>query len=117
LRKQENNDIEGAFGRCHGGDVVEVGVSRATACLQPQLLHQHVSGRRHQHAQLVGIETRATGAVDLQTYFKFLDAVFDITARAVDLLIDELRRGLQVGDNNEGVVPGVCGRDAGQYRP
>ena len=52
---------------------------------QAQLLHQHVSGGGQQHAELVGPEITATGAVDLKSV-QFLDSVLDLAALAVETL-------------------------------
>ena len=68
--------------------------------------HQHVSEAVMTRAVL----KLATGAIDLQTELEFLDAVFDVAARAVDFLVDELRRGLQIGDNKARVVLGFATR-------
>jgi len=58
---------------------------------QPQFLHQHIGGRRHQHAELVGPEFRTTGAVDLQTQVQFLEAIFDFPPLTINLLVDPPR--------------------------
>jgi hypothetical protein len=49
---------------------------------QAQLLHQHVGRDSQQHAELVGPEASATGAVDVQLV-EFLDALmrFSISPR------------------------------------
>src|ERR1017187_9297466 len=73
---------------------------------QAQLLHQHISGGGQQHAELVGPEIAATGAVDLQLV-QFLDPVLDLTALAVNLFVDPLRALLQVGNDEARVVFGL----------
>jgi len=50
---------------------------------EAELLHQHVGCRRHQHAELVGPETRAAGPVDLQAVMQLLEPIFDLTPRSV----------------------------------
>src|SRR5271156_7071734 len=49
---------------------------------QAQFLQQHVGGRRQQHAELIGPEIGATGAVDLESLVQLLDPVFDVPALA-----------------------------------
>ncbi len=52
------------------------------ACMQAQLL-EHDIGRRHQHAQLVGQETGATGAINIQALLQLLDAVLSTMLHTV----------------------------------
>src|SRR5271157_1432424 len=72
---------------------------------QTQLLHQHISGGGQQHAELVGPEIAATGAVDLQLV-QFFYPVLDLTTLAVNLFVDPLRTLLHVGDDEARVVFG-----------
>ena len=73
------------------------------AASQAQLLHQHVGGGGQQHAELVGPEIAATGAVDLQLV-QLLDPVLDFAALAVNLFVEPLRTLLQVGDDEARVI-------------
>ena len=74
------------------------------AASQPHLLHEHVGGGRQQDPQLVRPEAVTARAVDLQAVVQFLDAVLDVAAPAVDLLVEEARRLAQVGDDEARVV-------------
>src|ERR1019366_9435015 len=74
---------------------------------QPQFLHQHISGRRQQHAELVSPEFRTTGAVDLQSLMQLLEAVFDFSALTINLLVDPPRTLLEVGDEEARIVFGL----------
>src|ERR1019366_356226 len=73
---------------------------------QTQLLHQHVGGGGQQHAELVGPEITATGAVDLKSV-QFLDPVLDLAALAVDFFVEPLRSLCHVGDDEARVVFGL----------
>lgn len=73
-------------------------------CAQAQLLHEHVGGSRQQSTQLVGEEAPATRAVDLQPVVQLFDPILDLPARAVDVLVQLLRRGLEVGDEEARIV-------------
>ena len=64
------------------GTDLRVGAGR-TPCLEPYLLHQDISRRRHQHTQLVGMEITATGPVDRQPVLEFLDA-FSTVSNGMD---------------------------------
>ena len=88
----------------------------AAACSagsQPQLLHEDVGGRGHEHAKLVGVEARATRSVDLEADFQLLDAVLDVPSGTVDRLVNPLRRTPQIRHDEARVVlrltPGMGG--------
>lgn len=80
---------------------------------EPQFLQEHVGGGRQQDPQLVRPEPAAARAVDLQAVVQFLDAVLDVAAPAVDLLVDEAWRLAQIGHDKARVVPR---RAAGESR-
>src|SRR5258708_18795711 len=73
---------------------------------QAQLLHQYIGSSGEQNAELVGPEAGATGAVDFEVV-QFLDAVFYVTALAVDMFVNPLRTLFHVGDDKPGIVFGV----------
>src|SRR5258708_15967283 len=73
---------------------------------QAQLLHQYIGGSGEQNAELVGPEAGATGAVDFEVV-QFLDAVFYVTALAVDMFVNPLRTLFHVGDDKPGIVFGI----------
>jgi hypothetical protein len=81
------------------------------AAPQAQLLHQDIGGVGQQDTELVGPETGATGAVDLEVV-QFLDAILNITALAVDLFVNPLRTLFHVGDDKTRIVFGVFVRGA-----
>ena len=56
--------------------------------------------------KLVGPEAGATGAVDLEVV-QFLDAVLDVPALAVDMLVNPLRTLFHVGDDKTGIISGL----------
>jgi hypothetical protein len=72
--------------------------------MDPQLLHQDICSGRHENAELIGQEARATGAIDLQIALQLLDPVFNLTSLAVDVSIDPPRTLAKVGYNEAGVV-------------
>ena len=72
--------------------------------LQAKFPHRHIGDRRHQSAELVGQEARATGAVDLQAQLEFLQTIFGIAPGAIHPLVDVFRRRLQAGDEKPWVV-------------
>ena len=57
---------------------------------EAQLLQQHVGRGGKQHAQLIGEEARAAGAVERDVE-QFFDPILDLTTLAVDALVDPLR--------------------------
>src|SRR5205814_2726275 len=57
-----------------------------------------------QSPKLVGEKVRAAGAINLHTVVQLLYAVLDISAVAVDLLVQMARGSLQVGDHEARVV-------------
>jgi len=59
--------------------------ARSGSRTRAQFLHQHIGCRSEQHAQLVGPESGAAGAVDLQPVVQFFDAQFDVGSLAVDV--------------------------------
>ena len=67
----------------------------APSGLEAKLLHQHIGGSPHLQPQLVGQETRATGAVGLKAERQFLESVFHIAPGAVNVLVDMPQRGLE----------------------
>ena len=83
---------------------------------EPQFLQQHVGRGGEQHAQLVGEEPRATGAIEGDVE-QLLDAVLDLAALAVDALVDALRLARQVGDHEARVERAARGPRAGRPRP
>ena len=84
--------------------------------LEAKLLHQHICGCSQEHPQLIGQETRATGAVDVKAELEFLKPVLSVAAGAVDDLVDVPRRGLQIGDHKTRVVLGFAARTGGHFR-
>jgi len=72
---------------------------------ESDFLHEHVGGRCHQDPELVGPESGATRAVDLQPVMEFFDPVLDVSPITVGR-IHPLRGASQVGDDIPGVVPG-----------
>ncbi len=77
---------------------------------QSQFLIEHVGGGAQEPAQLIGEEAAAAGAVDFQTMVQLFDPVLDITASAVDRLIQTPRRLLEVGDHEARIVFGRAPR-------
>src|SRR3569833_2669418 len=71
---------------------------------QAQLQHQHISGGGQQHAQLVGHESRATRAVDLQSVVQLFNPVLHLTASTVDLLIQLAWPAGEVGDDKTRII-------------
>jgi hypothetical protein len=71
---------------------------------QAQLLHQDIGGGE-QDAELVGPETGATGAVDLEVV-QFFDAILNVTALAVDPFVNPLWTLFHVGDDKRGLSLG-----------
>src|SRR5439155_24225457 len=69
------------------------------------LLEQHIGGGAEQHAQLIGPEPRAAGAIDLDPVMELLDPVLELAACTVDALVDPFRAARQVGDHEARVVP------------
>ena len=95
-----------------------LGSGTGGACgAQPELLHEHVGGGRQQDPQLVRGEPAAAGAVDLQPVEQFLGPVLDVTARAIDFLVEGPRRSTQVGHDEAGIVPRLAARGVGRPRP
>lgn len=84
--------------------------------LEAKLLHQHIGGSTHQHPQLVGEETRSTGAVDLKAELEFLQPVFNIAPGAVNVLVDVPRRGLEIGDHETRIVFRLAPDVGGHFR-
>jgi hypothetical protein len=70
---------------------------------QAQLLHQHLGRSGQQHAELIGPEVTATGAVDLKSV-QFFDPVLDLATLAVDLFVEPLRTLCHVGDDEARVL-------------
>src|ERR1700680_3683991 len=64
----------------------------------------------------MGPEATATRAPDLEPLVEFLDPIFDVAARTVDLLVDESRRLPQIRDHHAHVVAGLPAREADDFR-
>jgi hypothetical protein len=73
-----------------------------------QLLVEDVRGRSHQHAQLVGREARAAGAIDLEVVLQLLDPVFGVAALAVELVDPAGRAALEIRHDVARVVLRRC---------
>ena len=67
------------------------------------LLHQNVGRRGQRHAQLVGEEPRAAGAVERQAVMQRLDAVLDLAPLAVDPLVQPLGADFKLVTTNRGL--------------
>src|SRR5437867_5195550 len=72
--------------------------------MPPQLLHEHVSGRRQQHSKLIRPEPGATRPVNLQPVVKFLDPVLDIAALTVDVFVEALWPIREIRDDKPRIV-------------
>ena len=83
---------------------------------QPEFLHEDVRRGREEHAQLIGPEATATRAPDLEPVVEFLDPIFDVAARTVDLLVDEPRRLPQIRDHQRARCRGAPGPRGGRLR-
>jgi Ca2+-binding RTX toxin-like protein len=72
--------------------------------VQAQLLPQHIGGSGQQNAQLVGQKARAARTINLQSMVQFLQAILNLAASAVDLLVQVSWRAFQVGHDEALVV-------------
>lgn len=70
---------------------------------------QHVRGRRQEHAELIGDEAVATGAVGEQAELMLLDAVFGFATHAVIILIEDGAGVGQIGDDKAWIGLAVLG--------
>ena len=62
----------------------------------PQSLEKSISGSVQGQSELIGQKTVATQAVSFALPRQFLDAVFDVTSQDIDIVIDQLRVGVQI---------------------
>src|SRR6266436_2621537 len=77
-----------------------------TGSPQAQLLHQDIGRGGEQDAKLVGPEAGATGAVDVEV-MQFLNAIFNVTALAIDMFVNPLWTLFHVGDDETRIVSGL----------
>jgi len=84
--------------------------TRSLLRMQPQLLHQHISSRCQEDAELICPEARATGTVKREPQLQFLDPVLDLASCTIYPLVDEARAVREGGDDEAGVVFGLAAR-------
>jgi hypothetical protein len=72
--------------------------------VESELLKKHIGGSGEKDTKLVGEETTAAGAVDIEAQMKLFDAILDIASRAVNVFVDPPGRLLHVGDDETRVV-------------
>jgi hypothetical protein len=86
----QRHDVRPCTGRARGAE--------------PPFLPQDRGDGGQQDAQVVRPKPGAAGAPDRQIVTPFLDAVFEVAARTVDLLVDEARDLAECGDHHPGIV-------------
>src|SRR5947208_1464252 len=71
-----------------------------------RIIREDIASGGEQDTELVGPEAGTTGAVDVEVV-KFLDAILDVAALAVDPFVNPLRALFHVGDDKTGIVSGL----------
>lgn len=123
LRRQQQPDSTGVA-QHRSADLQQLGSDRGRAGMlqlgvlqgqAPEIDHQRVGQGSQQQAQLVGREQPAARPAAEQIKLRFLDAVFGLAARAIQLLVQRRSVALQTGDHEARIGPKRTMLQAGDH--